>query len=230
MFCINCGVRLADTETQCPLCHTAVYHPDLPRVTARPLYPRGKRPAPNTRSKAVNGAVILLFVLPLLICFVSDLQMDGKLNWFGFVAGALILAYVIFALPLWFIKPNPIIFVPCDFAAAALYLLYIALATDGHWFMSFAFPVTGFFCALSCAVVTLLYCLRRGRLYIWGGAVMALGAFMPMMEYLLSVTFSLHFMGWSVYPLIVLLLFGGALLYLAINKTACEIMERKLFF
>ena len=45
-----------------------------------------------------------------------------------------------------------------------------------------------------------------------------------------SVTFHFGFVGWSVYPLCVLLLFGGLLIYLAINSSACEIIERKLFF
>ena len=37
MYCIQCGVKLADTEKQCPLCGTVVFHPDLPRPEAEPL-------------------------------------------------------------------------------------------------------------------------------------------------------------------------------------------------
>jgi len=39
MYCVNCGVKLSDTEKRCPLCQTAVYHPELPRKEAEPLYP-----------------------------------------------------------------------------------------------------------------------------------------------------------------------------------------------
>ena len=35
-------------------------------------------------------------------------------------------------LPLWFRRPNPVIFVPVDFAAIGLYLLYINFATGGR--------------------------------------------------------------------------------------------------
>ncbi len=59
---------------------------------------------------------------------------------------------------------------------------------------------------------------------------MVLGAFMLLIEFLTGVAFSIPFMGWSVYPLVVLFLFGGLLIYFAINKAAREIMERKLFF
>lgn len=162
--------------------------------------------------------------------FFADLLPDRTLSWFGFVAGALILAYTAFALPLWFEKPNPIIFVPYAFAAIAAYLLYINCVTAGEWFLSFAFPITGVFCIISTALVTLLRYLRRGRLYIWGGAFILFGLFSMLVEFLLCVTFDLSFIGWSVYPLVVLLLFGGLLICLAINVVARETMKRKLFF
>lgn len=230
MYCIRCGVKLAETEKICPLCNTVVYHPDLEPTAARPLYPNGKMPNSHTGSKVLNGAVIILFLIPLLVCFFADWFLDGNVEWFGYVAGALMLSYVVFALPLWFARPNPVIFVPCGFAAAALYLLYIHWATDGRWFLPFALPVVGGVCLITCTVVTLMHYLRRGRLYILGGAFMALGAFMPLVEFLMKMTFGLRFIGWSVYPLVVLFLFGGLLIYFAIHRSAREMMERKLFF
>lgn len=230
MYCIKCGVQLADTERKCPLCNTEVLHPDFMQAADRPLYPGNKMPKNSSRSKALNGAMIILFLIPLFVCFAADLQMDGRISWFGYVAGALILAYITLALPMWFSKPNPVIFVPCDFAAAGLYLLYINIATDGAWFLRFALPVTAGLCLITCTVVTLLHYLRKGRLYIIGGAAMALGAFMLLIEFLMGMTFHLQFIGWSIYPLCVLALFGCLLIFLAINRTAREAMERKLFF
>ena len=230
MYCIKCGVKLADTEKKCPLCNTIVCHPNFKQTAERPLYPSNKMPKNDSGSKALNGAVIILFFIPLLVCFFADLSLDGKIEWFGYVAGALMLSYVAFALPLWFKKPNPVIFVPCNFVAIALYLLYINFATGGSWFLSFAFPVVGGICLITCTVVTLMHYLHRGRLYILGGAFMALGVFMLLVEFLLKVTFGLRFIGWSIYPLVVLLLFGGLLIYIAINNAAREMIERKLFF
>ena len=230
MYCIKCGVKLADTEKKCPLCNTVVCHPEFKQTAERPLYPSNKMPKSNSGSKALNGAVIILFLIPLLVCFFADLSPDGKLEWFGYVAGALMVVYVAFALPLWFKKPNPVIFVPCNFVATGFYLLYINLATSGNWFLNFALPVVSGLCLITCTVVTLLYYLRRGRLYIFGGAFMALGAFMLLIEFLIGITFGLRFIGWSIYPLVVLILFGGLLIYFAINSAARETMERKLFF
>ncbi|MBQ8769052.1 MAG: hypothetical protein IJZ15_05365 [Oscillospiraceae bacterium] len=230
MYCIKCGVKLADTEKKCPLCNTTVCHPDFENTGKQPLYPSNKMPKTDSGAKGLNGAVIILFLIPLVVCLFADLSLDGKLEWFGYVAGALVAAYIAFALPLWFRKPNPVIFVPCNFVSTGLYLLYINFATDGDWFLSFAFPVVGGLCLITCAVVTLMYYLRRGRLYIIGGGFVALGAFMLLIEYLMEITFAMEAIGWSIYPMVVLVLFGGLLIYLAINKAAREILERKLFF
>lgn len=230
MYCINCGVKLAQTEKKCPLCNTVVYHPDFQQSAEQPLYPSNKVPKVSSRNKVFNGVVIILFFIPLLVCLFADLSLDGKIEWFGFVAGALVVSYLAFGLPLWFKKPNPVIFVPCNFLSIAIYLLYISFATKGSWYFNFALPIVCGICIITCTVVTLIYYLRKGKLYIVGGAFMALGAFMVLVEFLMIKTFNIHFVGWSIYPLVVLFLFGGLLIYVAINSSAREVLERKLFF
>ena len=230
MYCVKCGVKLADTEKICPLCATRAYHPDLHREDVPPTYPMHKYPPIRKRSKAFNGAILFLFLLPILLCVVIDWQSGNGLTWSGYVAGALVLGYIVFALPLWFVKVNPIIFVPCDFAAVAAFVLYVALATGGTWYLGFALPIIGTYALISSAVATLLYCLKRGRLYIWGGAFMAFGASMLLIEFLMTLTFAFPYIGWSLYPLLVFCMLGGLLIYLAINRSAREVMERKFFF
>ena len=230
MYCVKCGVKLADTERKCPLCHTVVYHPELTQPAAEPLYPGNRMPKAGSGKKAIGGLLLFLYLFPLITGFFSDMQPDGKLDWFGYMAGGLIVCYVIFALPIWFRNPIPIVFVPCDFVAVALYLLYIEFATGGNWFWSFALPITVVLMLIVCAVVALACYVRRGKLYVFGGATIALGTLVLMVELLLDKTFQVDFIGWSVYPLIVLSLLGGALIYLAINSSAREMVERKLFF
>lgn len=230
MYCVNCGVKLSDTEKKCPLCNTGVYHPDIKQAQVPPLYPKNKFPRLKPKSKTFNGALIILFLIPMLISFMSDMQRDKALNWFGFVAGALVLGYIVFGLPNWFRKPNPVIFVPCSFAAATVYLLYINLATNGNWFLSFAFPVAGALGLIVTAVTVLFRYLKGGYLYVCGGGLIAVGGFVLLVEILLDITFNIGFIGWSIYPLIVFAVLGGVIIYLAINSTAREIMERKMFF
>lgn len=230
MYCIKCGVQLADTEKQCPLCGTRVFHPELEQAKASPLYPRKKYPIAQASPRAALVIVSAAFLLPMLITLLCDLQFNDRVTWCGYVIGALIMAYEMFVLPAWFKKPNPVIFVPCAFAALILYLLYINAATGGQWFLSFAFPVTGGITLIVTAVVVLMRYVPRGALYIFGGAFIALGVFMPVVEFLLDITFTApKFIGWSMYPLVTFALLGGVLIFLAVNRPARETMERKFF-
>lgn len=230
MYCIKCGVKLEKSEKFCPLCDTRVYHPDIEIKYDEPLYPVGRIPKMKHKSYGFNVAVIIMFLIALVVSFMADIHFDGTINWFYYVLGALVLGYVSFFLPMWFEKPNPVIFTPCSFAVVCLYLLYINFEMDGDWFLSFAFPTACVAAVITQAVVTLIYYLKKGKLYIFGGAFMLIGAYSVLIEYLIHKTFEIKFIGWSFYPFVVLLLLGGLLLYLAINKTARETMERKLFF
>ena len=116
-------------------------------------------------------------------------------------------------------------------ASVCTYLLYISLATDGKWFLSFAFPVTGGVTLIAETVIVLLRCVRGGKLYIIGSAIAALGAFMMLVEFLMSITFvSVRFIGWCFYPIIVLGSIGAFLIFLGICRPARESIERIVFF
>lgn len=230
MYCVNCGVKLGDAEKRCPLCQTVVFHPEIVRKEAEPLFPEELGPLPSMNSFVAQMIVAAAYLLAISVSLVADLQMGGGLTWAGYVIGGLLVSYVMILLPLWFKNPNPVIFVPCDFAAIGVYLLYINLATNGHWFLSFAFPVTGFIGLLVTAVVVLRRYIRKGRLFVFGGAVAALGLFMPVMELLLDITFeNVRFIGWYLYPLIALCLLGGLLIFLAIYRPARHAMKKKFF-
>lgn len=230
MYCIKCGVELADSEKKCPLCGTVVYHPDLKQGEGEDLFPKNVLPKKKRGSKLLPAALIFAFVLPIIIVLLCDVRYSGKITWSGIVVGALAAGYVIGGLPLWFERPNPVIFIPCGGTAVLAYLLYIDLWTAGGWFLSFAFPVAGGIILIVTAVATLVKYVRRGYLYIFGGAFAALGGLMLLTEFLMCITFeSMRFVGWSIYPLSALVILGGLLIFLAICRPAKESMERKFF-
>ena len=153
MYCIKCGVELSDSEEKCPLCGTVVFHPYIKRPDGEKPYPVDRKPQETASRSGLLFILTMLFLLPLAT----------SLLWSGYVGGALTVFYVIVVLPMWFRRPIPVVFVAADFIAAGLYLLYINFATGGHWFLSFAFPVTGGLMIIAVGAVALMYYLRRGH-------------------------------------------------------------------
>lgn len=230
MYCISCGVKLADSENKCPLCGTEVYHPQLSRALEEPPYPKDQYPEKEVSPWGFRMMMLIAFLLPIQIVLLCDLPLNHSITWSGYVIGALVTLYTIAVLPIWFKKPNPVIFVPIDFLVVALYLLYINYAVQGNWFFTFALPVTACLALIVTTVVTLRRYVKKGAYYVYGGAIVALGACLPLMELLMEITFSgVSFFGWSIPPMVVTVLFGGFLIFLGICRPARELMERKFF-
>ena len=231
MYCIKCGVELADSERVCPLCGTRVFHPDLPCGQGEPPYPPDEHPRHEEVSRiGVMFVVSVCMLLPAVISVLCDWRINGTLVWSGYAAGAIALLYVVILLPMWFRRPNPVIFVPVDFIAVGLYLLYINFATGGHWFLSFAFPVTGAIGLLISAAVALTHYLRGGYLYIYGGMLILGGGLAVLIEFLINLTFQIHeTLFWSFYPMVAGIVLGLMLIVIAICKPLRESLHRKFF-
>lgn len=231
MYCIKCGVELGSGEKQCPLCGTLVFHPQFPIPDGEPLYPADLHPIRQVRPLGMLTIVsMILFLLPMLITFLCDLQLGNGITWSGYVIAALLTAYVILVLPRWFHNPNPVIFVPISFVAIGLLLLYIDLATAGGWFLSFALPVTAGACLIVTTAVTLTRYIHRGRLYIFGGISIVSGLYAMAIELLLDATFGYPVrLVWSLYPLSALSLLGLLLLMIAVCRPLRESLGKRLF-
>lgn len=230
MYCINCGVKLADSQKRCPLCGTGVYHPELSRPEGEALYPPHRYPAPEAAGKAAQIVVSTLMAIALLTTAAVDLQINRQITWSGIAAGGICLAYVLFVAPFWFSRVEPVIYVPAVFASVGLYLWYICHTTGGSWFFTLALPVTVYLGILVTVQAVLLVRRRRWILSILGGGLIAVGVLMPVLEQLIALTFEpIRFVAWSVYPLISLSLLGAMLIFLALNRRAREKMEEKFF-
>ena len=92
MYCVNCGVKLSDTEKRCPLCQTVVCHPDFPPRDAEPLYPEGLGPGPQLNSMTMQFIITTAYLLAIGVSLVCDLQIGGGITWAGYVIGGLLLS------------------------------------------------------------------------------------------------------------------------------------------
>lgn len=232
MYCVKCGVELADSEKKCPLCGIEVICPEgLTRKDEPSPYPphHGKVTEGISRT-GLMFVVTFFFLIPIAICLICDISLNGNVNWSGYVVGGLAVLYACLALPLWFKKPNPVIFTPVGFAVICLFLLYVDLQTGGNWFLSLAFPITGASALIVTAVVTLVRYTRGGGLFIYGGATILLGGLTVLIEFLTSITFGAPMFRWSLYPLTGLFLLGMMLIIIGICRPLRESLKRKLFF
>lgn len=230
MYCICCGVELSEGQELCPICHTRVCHPDFPVDRSRAPYPAYSIPAEEINYRGLLFAITVCVALAAVLPVLFEFLFAESIGWSGYAAGGILLGYLVLVFPFWFRNANPVILVPCDFAAAILYLLYINLHTGGDWFLSFAFPGVGILGLLTTALVVLTRYIRKGRLYMFGGWLIGLGLWSVLLEFFLWLTFDKKaIISWSVFPLVTLVAFGLFLITVGIVKPLKESL-RKIFF
>lgn len=231
MYCMKCGVELAEGERVCPLCGLKAYHPGIGNNDGAKLYPVSRVPSYDTVNR--KGLLFLLtvaFIVPIIITLLCDLTITGHFSWSGYVIGGIILLYISSVLPAWFKAPNPVIFIPVFFAAVVCYLLYIDIATGDEWFLSFAFPAVGALGLIVTAITAVIKYVKRGYWYISSAAVLAVGGYTVLVEFLLYITFGIKTaFPWSFYPLAGCLVIGGALMVIAISKPLRRRVQKKFF-
>ena len=231
MYCIKCGVELADSEKICPLCGLTVYHPELktPKNIEYP-YPKFERINEQVSRFGLMMVLTVIFLLPILLTLICDLSINHTVTWSGYVVGGIVTAYVVLILPLWFHRPNPVIFTPVNFVTIALFVLYVDLVNHGGWFLSFAFPLITGIGLIVTAVVTLMKYIPKGALYIIGGAFISFGGFLVLIDHLINVTFHTgRGLFWSWYPLTVFAVIGLFLIFVAICRPLRESLKKKFF-
>ena len=171
-----------------------------------------------------------VFLIGMIMPLISDISLNGSVSWSGIVIAAAALVYVCIVLPFWFSTPNPVVFVPVDFAACAVFLLYLDLYFSGNWFMTFAFPTVGCACVICTSVVALCRYVRRGYLYIFGGASILSGGALLLIETLMNYTFGLHSRPvWSLYPCAAAVIIGISLIIIAISPRLRTALQKKFF-
>ena len=228
LYCWKCGVRLAEGETVCPLCQTRLPVPDgavETKKTYSDLYPAEAHHAQYLALGLVTAVLAAAALSTLLLC----LKLYGAAAWSGYVMLGCALAWIILILPRWFRRPSPTLFLAVDFIAVGGFLLYVCLKTGGHWFLSFAFPITGMLCILSLCASILLRKLRRGRLFVVAGLFLALGGCCMLAELFAHITFHTRMFLWSLYGASFFGAIGALLLIAAIVPALRDYLERKFF-
>lgn len=228
MYCVKCGVRLDDSLDRCPLCGTPVWRPEEAQDQGRAfssIFPEKHRNERLTAVAFLTAVALLAAFITLRIC----LRIYGGIGWSGYAMLGIALFYVIAILPLWFRRPNPMIFLPVDHAAVAGFLLYASWASGGHWFLSFGFPVTAMSCLLLTGFIALLRYVRGGRLFIIGGSVIVLGGLSMLVEFFQHITFGTKMFTWSLYVVSSCLAFGMFLILAGTIRPLREYLERRFF-
>ena len=170
-YCVNCGVELAPDASRCPLCGTPAWKPDK---TAPRYFPTKPAVVPPASRRAAALLLTAMLASVSLCCGLLNLILATAHPWSLYVAGAAVMLWIWFALPM-LARGIPIFFrLTADVAAVGIYVWIISVALHGsRWFRGLVLPMLGW----ACVVVFLLsFLLRDGRRSRLSSIAMCIGA------------------------------------------------------
>lgn len=156
-YCVNCGVELAPSQKECPLCQTPVLNPNSPWKEPR------TKPYPEKVERVMSridrryGAILgtLCLLIPVVVTTLTDLLTNREFVWSPYVVGAIMCVFVFVLVPWFLLNRRYYLFIALDAVVTALYLAYISGATsDFSWFLPLALPLV--FIAAVLAIIVVL--------------------------------------------------------------------------
>lgn len=142
-YCVNCGVKLEETLSKCPLCNTPVYPKEMFVADEKaPPYPPERGTVEKVRRTDVAILLAVLLGSTALGCGLLNLFVYRGSLWSLYVIGACAV-FLIFSLPAMLYQKLPyILMTVIDGGALLLYVAMVAVVNDGmRWYWEIAVPV-----------------------------------------------------------------------------------------
>lgn len=142
-YCVNCGVELEASLTECPLCHTPVVNPnELNKKIPVSPYPTDKGQVEVVKRKDLGILISVVLTATGVTCLLLNLLVFDSSRWSLVVIGSCLCLFV-FSFPAIFYSKTPIyLSLLADGLSVAVYLYLITFLTDSNaWFWQLGLPI-----------------------------------------------------------------------------------------
>jgi 4-amino-4-deoxy-L-arabinose transferase-like glycosyltransferase len=229
-YCVNCGVKLAETEKFCPLCGVEVVNPRQPVQEPR------RRNYPEVPVRGYKGGyqdlvlpLALLMLIPVLITLACDWLTSGALGWSIFVAASIGLAAVFILPPLALKRPRVLLCLLWDLLATIGFLYVLDRMTTPGWFLSVGLPLALIAGAMVLGLAALFARMGLRKLVKLALVLFASGLMCVFVDLFTSGKPSQIIISWSVYPLVPCVILGVIALLVNRNQYLREKIKQRFF-
>ena len=191
-YCVNCGVKLEETLTKCPLCNTPVYHPQEEKTEKKvPPYPSERGTVEKVKRTDLAILLIVLFGSTAVGCGLLNLFVYKGSLWSLYVIGAC-LVFLVFSIPIMVYRKLPyILMVLIDGCAVLFYLALVAWVNHGmDWYVQIAVPIILLGTVLGAVLLYVYQHVSRSILFTAMVVVIEMAVFCADID--LSVCYYLH--------------------------------------
>ena len=237
-YCVNCGVKVNETEPYCPLCECPVVNPvkteELPENKERP-YAKRRDTIKNIMDRQFIASVIsILYLLPIVICIAVDFKLKGAMTWSWISTISVILCWAVIFLPYLIEKNLTVLYLAIDLTLIISLFLAIGWYTDtSNWIWILAVPIAFTLFVMLNLMFYGIHLKTLRDLYIGAFALSAVSVLCVIIE-LLEWNYRVHyvspdsrFTSWSILVFISCIIVAGLLFYIEKKKSLKRALEKR---
>lgn len=236
-YCVECGVKLADSEPVCPLCNTKVINPNrtsVPDQTDRPYPSIVERQINGLNRRELAWLVSIFILLPVGATVIIDLltgEQPFSLTWSIIVMGAGALLSVWTLIPIIFKNIKLYTAIALDFLAIAGFLAVIALYVgDWDWCLKLGIPIVICTGIAVCTIIAVARSLRLRPVTRAALVCIIIGLYIVALELVIDfATIGYLVIRWSIYAIVPLLFLALLLFYISRKPSLLDELKRRLF-
>ena len=187
-YCVNCGVELDKTATECALCNTPVINPkELVPKNAKTPFPTEKGQVETVKSKDMGIFLTTVVLATAITCgLLNAFVFTGPL-WSLAVIGVCVILWVIMIPAVIYTKLSVYVYLFFDGVSIAVYLYMLALMIDSYgWFRGLGLPIVVYVTVIMEILTLCIRKLPRSFLTIGLYVISAIGLLCGGLEFLID--------------------------------------------
>lgn len=232
-YCVHCGVKLGQGEGRCPLCHTVSVDPAAASpAKAEKAYPTHTPEQILQRSKHYFLLLFaFLLLIPALFCLLIDFLIGGAITWSLYAFTALVLLYVMIAIPIFVNRHKAYFAVISTYVCLMLYLkMTETISHSGNWFGPIVLPCATLFTVLILLIIFLYQRKILGKFTLIGALLIIISLISLATDLLISASYSRLTLLWSHFVAAPCLFLAILIFFINGNRSIREEIRRRVHF
>lgn len=227
-YCVNCGVKLKQSEKICPLCNTKVINPNNLKDKFTPAYSQVVERHKEINKKYLCELITVVLICAAIITVLCNLIFTGNITWSIYVIVSILfldskLSFILFK--------NKFIPLLIDLFATETLIYVIAYLNNGlHWFYYLVCPfifIIWFYIVL-CAFV--LSKKKFNLLRRFSVAFLFISVILLTIEMCVDMfKYEKIFINWSIYAILPITIIGLILFIISYNRKLMDEIKQRIF-
>ena len=227
-YCVNCGVKLKESEKVCPLCNTKVINSNNLKTEFIPAYSQNIEKTKKVNKKYLCFLITIILMGVTIITVLCNLIFTGNITWSIYVVASILFLNSKLSFVLFKNKFFPLFI---DLLTTETLIYVIAYLNNGlHWFYYLVCP---FIFIIWIYIILCTFVLRKKKYNLLRRFSVAF-SFISVILLIIESCIDMYkyekiTINWSIYAILPIIIIGTILFLISYNRKLIEEIKQRIF-